>query len=119
MTEKPSPLLPTGPLPGELVDAARTAGIHDVDALRLADLSKYQTDHTRFFRNAADFVEAFRAEKPHLFKEQLPQKSARDMTAAEAASYIRELKRAAQRNQDIAALDRTIANAHKKPKRQF
>lgn len=114
-----TPLIPATPIPPELADAARKAGIHDLDALRLADLTKYTVDSKRLFGNAADFVEAFRAEKPHLFKEQLAPKRARDMTAAEAAAYIRELERKAQQKRDIAAQDRTLAGMSEKKKRAF
>lgn len=118
MTEN-SPILPAAPLPAELVQVAREAGIHDLDALRLADLSKYKADHNRFYANAADFIEGFKAEKPHFFKEDQAKKHARDMTAGEAAAYIRELERKSQQKRDNAQMDRVLASFSEKPKRRY
>jgi hypothetical protein len=69
----------------QLKAAALRAGIVDLDALVLADLSR--DDGTA--KAADELVAEFKQSKPHMFKP----KMARDMSLAERETFLREHKR--------------------------
>lgn len=77
-------------IPQNLVQAAEMAGMHDASDLALLDIANLPRDGSGRVQGAREVVEQLRRDKPNLFA--VP-KNARDMTAAEAAAYIRELER--------------------------
>ncbi|MGH1571888.1 hypothetical protein ACRAWG_15830 [Methylobacterium sp. P31] len=98
-------------IPPELAKAAERAGIRDVDALGMMDLSSLPRDAAGRFQNADAVVEQFRQSKPHLFAER---KNARDMTRAEFAQACRDLDRAHRDRMDADALERLMGDLSRK-----
>jgi Mg/Co/Ni transporter MgtE len=80
----------TDTIPPDLAAAAQRAGIIDPADLAVFDLSEHPRDAAGRLLSPDAVVEQLKAAKPHLFGTM-----ARDMTAAEAAAFIRELERKA------------------------
>lgn len=79
-------------IPPELAAAAQSAGMHDTSDLALLDIANLPRDAAGRVRGAREVVEQLGRDHPALFN---APKNARDMTAAEAAAYLRELERKA------------------------
>ncbi len=69
--------------------AAQKAGMHDLDGLKLADLSRVRLeDDGVTVKGADELVASFKDSKPYLFA-----KHVRDMSDTEKAAKLAELKR--------------------------
>jgi len=69
--------------------AAQKAGIIDLDALALADMSKVTLEANGEVKGAEELMIALKEAKPYLFQ----QKKAKDMTPAEREAWWKEHKR--------------------------
>ena len=69
--------------------AALKAGMHDLDGLKLADMTKVTLEADGTVKGADELMAALKEAKPYLFQ----LKRAKDMTPQEAAVKLAELKR--------------------------